>query len=116
MIICAPVTPGGEIGHSWGRAHTVALLTVEAGEVVASERMDVSWDSLHDEGTEGSHHARVARFLKEHRVNTVLASHMGAPMANMIHKLGIQLHLQAGGNARESALAVAAEAAAAPEG
>jgi len=104
MIICTPITPSGEIGHSWGRAHTVALMTVEAGEIVASETMDVSWDSLHDQGTEGSHHARVARFLKDHRVDVVLASHMGAPMSNMIDKLGIRLVLGAVGDAREAAL------------
>ena len=111
MIICTPITPTGEIGHSWGRASTVALITVEAGEIVVSETMDVSWDSLHDEGTEGAHHARVARFLKEHHVDVVLASHMGEPMANMIRKPGVRLHLKAGGNASESALV----AASAPE-
>ncbi len=108
MIICTPITSDGQIGHSWGRAHTVALMTVEAGEIVAAETMDVSWDSLHDEGTEGSHHARVARFLKEQRVDTVLASHMGAPMANMIRKLGIGLTLEVHGDARASALTAGA--------
>ena len=108
MIICTPITPTGDIAHSWGRARSVALITVETGEVVAMETRDVSCESLYDEGTEGAHHARVARFLKDHQVDTVLASHTGEPMAKMIHKMGVQLHLKAGGNARKSAIAVAA--------
>ncbi|MGO1383647.1 MAG: NifB/NifX family molybdenum-iron cluster-binding protein [Arachnia sp.] len=103
MIICTPIAPSGEIGHSWGRAHAVALWSVEEGDVAASETIDVGWDALHDEGKEGSHHARVARFLKDHRVEVVVASHMGAPMSNMIDKLGIRLVLGAAGNAREAA-------------
>lgn len=104
MIVCTPIAPSGEIGHSWGRAHTVALWSVEDGAVVASETIDVGWDALHDAGTEGSHHARVARFLRDHRVAVVLASHMGGSMVNMIDKLGIRLVLGADGVAREAAL------------
>lgn len=110
MIVCTPITPEGLVGHSWGRARTVAILNVDEGRIIAEEVEDVSWNSLHDEGTEGSHHARVARFLKSHHVDVVLASHMGAPMSNMIDKLGIRLILGATGDARQAALAAGATA------
>lgn len=109
MIVCTPITPDGSIGHSWGRARTVAVIRVEAGDVVTLDTIDVSWNTLHDEGTEGSHHARVARFLRENHVGIVLASHMGTPMANMIDKLGIRLILDAHGDAQSAAVAASAD-------
>ena len=67
------------------------------------QEYDVSWDSLHDTGTEGSHHARVARFLRDHHVEAVAAHHMGAPMAHMLQKMGITVRLGETGNARDAA-------------
>ena len=107
MVICVPVTPDGAIDTSWGRAARVAVIRVEDGAIVADEVHPVGWDSLHDEGTEGSHHARVARFLKDQGVDVVLAGHMGPPMVRMLGQMGIQARLGAAGDARAAALAVA---------
>jgi predicted Fe-Mo cluster-binding NifX family protein len=64
----------------------------------------VGWDRLHDSGTESGHHARVARFLRDHAVEVVAADHMGPPMEHMLGKMGIRVHLRAAGNAREALL------------
>ena len=104
MIVCLPVTPDGLVGHSWGRADRVALADVGEGGVESWREVEVGWDALHDAGTEGSHHARVARFLREHGVEAVVASHMGAGMEHMLGKLGIAVRLDAAGPAREAAL------------
>jgi predicted Fe-Mo cluster-binding NifX family protein len=62
--------------------------------------IEVGWNALHDAGTEGSHHARVVRFLREQAVTDVVAHHMGDAMHNTLGKLGIRVHLGAEGDAR----------------
>lgn len=108
MICCIPVTEDGRVGGGWGRAHRVALATVVDGAVLAWDEIEVGWDTAHDEGTEGSHHARVARFVREHHVELVVASHMGPPMATMLGKLGIRTVQGVAGDARAAVLAAAA--------
>jgi predicted Fe-Mo cluster-binding NifX family protein len=107
MVICVPVTPDGAVDTSWGRAARVAVIRVEDGAIVADEVHPVAWDSLHDTGTEGSHHARVARFLQDQGVEVVVAGHMGQPMVHMLGQMGIQARLGATGDARAVALTVA---------
>src|SRR5665648_1289190 len=51
--------------------------TSTSGQIIDWQEFDVGWDDLHDEGTEGAHHARVARFLIDHHVDVVVAEHMG---------------------------------------
>lgn len=108
MIVCAPVTPGGEIAPGWGRARTVAVAAVTDGAVTEWREYAVGWDSLHDQGTEGAHHARVVRFLREHGVEVIAAGHMGGGMTRTTTKLGIRLALGAIGDARAAVLAAAA--------
>ena len=67
---------------------------------------NLGWDRLHDEGTEGSHHARVARVVTEHGVQAVVAAHMGDPMVRMLEKLGLAVHLGASGDARKAVQAL----------
>lgn len=107
MVICVPVTPDGQVGPSWGRAARVAVAEVAAGgaSLAGWQEFDVRWDELHDEGTEGTHHARVATFLREHRVETVLAGHMGPGMVQMLDRMGIAVRMGVGGDARGAALA-----------
>ena len=105
MIVCIPVAPDGSVGHGWGRAARVALARVEAGAIAAWDEHDVGWDALHDEGTEGGHHARIARFLTDHGVETVVAGHMGPPMAQMLGRMGIAVRLDAEGDARAAVVA-----------
>jgi len=100
MIVCVPVTPDGEVDPRWGRAARVAIATVEGGRITAWDEHAVAWDVLHDVGTEGGHHARVATFLKDHGVEVVVAGHMGPPMAQMLAHMRILARTGAQGDAR----------------
>ena len=105
MVVCVPVGPDGAIDPRWGRAHRVAVAQVEEDGISDWQEFEVNWDALHDEGTEGSHHARVTRFLRDHRVEAVAAGHMGPPMVNMLHQMGLTIRLGASGDARQAAMA-----------
>jgi predicted Fe-Mo cluster-binding NifX family protein len=105
-IVCVPVTSEGLVDHSWGRAHRVAVASVGASGIEDWQEHDVAWDELHDTGSEGSHHARVARFLREHEVEAVAAHRMGPAMQNMLGKMGLTVRLGAGGDARAAAASV----------
>jgi predicted Fe-Mo cluster-binding NifX family protein len=107
MIVCLPVTSDGRIDPRWGRAARVAVADVRDGAVADWKEHQVGWDVLHDAGTEGGHHARVATFLQHHGVEMVVADHMGEPMLHMLHQLGIAVTLGAGGEARRAAIAAA---------
>ncbi|MEV0895694.1 NifB/NifX family molybdenum-iron cluster-binding protein [Actinoplanes sp. NPDC049802] len=100
--VCVPVTEQEQVDPRWGRAQRVAV--VEAGDdgIQRWQVFDVGWDRLHDEGTEGSHHARVVRFLRTHEIEMVVAAHMGAPMQNTLRKMGLRVVLDAAGDARSA--------------
>lgn len=100
MIVCVPVTAEGRVDNSWGRAPRVAIARVEGGKITSWDEHAVAWDVLHDVGTEGGHHARVATFLRDHNVEVVVAGHMGPPMAQMLGKMRIVSRLGAQGDAR----------------
>jgi predicted Fe-Mo cluster-binding NifX family protein len=107
MVVCVPVTAEGWIDPRWGRADRVALAEVADGAVVSWNELDVGWSRAHDAGPEGSHHARIARFLIEHRVEAVVANHMGEGMLNMLRRMGLDVRLGAQGDARAAAAALA---------
>jgi predicted Fe-Mo cluster-binding NifX family protein len=109
MRICVTLTPDGQAGGGFGKAPRVALVTVDDGRVTASEEHAVGWDELHDTGTEGSHHARIARFLLDHAVEVVAAGHIGPPMQHQLGRMGIAFRLGAEGDPRDVAVAAAAE-------
>jgi predicted Fe-Mo cluster-binding NifX family protein len=102
MVICLAVVEDGCIDPRWGRAQRVAIATAENGVITGWEEFDVSWETLHDTGPEGAHHARVARFLREHQADTVLAHHMGEGMARMLQKMGVTVCLGIVGDARRA--------------
>jgi len=106
IIVCVPVTTEGALGPRWGRAERVAVATVSQDGVDDWQEFDVSWDSLHDAGTEGSHHARVALFLREHKVEAVAAHHMGPGMEHMLGKMGLTVRLGEAGGTQEVAARV----------
>ena len=108
MIAVVPVTTQGLVDPRWGKAARVAVALVTGGEIVEWTEYDVGWDAVHDLGTEGSHHARVVRFLREHRITHVVVNHMGAPMVNTITKMGIAIVSAESVQARE-AVALAAD-------
>lgn len=110
MIVCIPVSDG-QVAQGWGRTRRLALSRVVEGAIVDWQELDVGWDAAHDIGPEGSHHARVARFLREQRVEVVAVEHMGEPMQRMISKLGIRVVSEAQGDARAAVLAAAEVAA-----
>ena len=64
MKVCVPVAADGQVDPRWGRADRVAVAEVADGEVRDWQEFTVAWGTLHDQGTEGAHHARVARFLR----------------------------------------------------
>ena len=103
IIVCVPVTVDGLLDPRWGRADRVAVTTVSPDGVDGWEEFDVGWGTLHDTGTEGSHHARIARFLREHKVEAVAAHHMGPGMEHMLGKMGLTVRLGETGVAREAA-------------
>ncbi len=104
MRICVPVDETGDVSGGWGRAPRVAVADVEDAEIRSWQEFAVGWDRLHDEGPEGGHHARIARFLREHDVAAVTAGHMGEPMRNMLERMGIRVVLGAAGEARGAVL------------
>ena len=103
IIVCVPVTVEGLLDPRWGRADRVAVASVSQDGIDDWQEFEVGWASLHDAGTEGSHHARVARFLREHGVEAVAAHHMGAGMTHMLEKMGLTVRLGETGSAREAA-------------
>jgi hypothetical protein len=68
MVICLAVASDGTVDPRWGRAHRVAVAAAAGDTITDWEVFDAAWDTLHDTGPEGAHHARVARFLGENRV------------------------------------------------
>ena len=110
MILAVPVTSDDQVSGGWGRAPRVAVAEVRGGAIVSWQPFDVRWDELHDEGTEGGHHARIARFLTEHRIDAVVTGHMGPPMVTMLGRMGIAVRLGAAGDARAAVLAHVAAA------
>jgi predicted Fe-Mo cluster-binding NifX family protein len=108
MIVCVPVTPAGEIDPRWGRAARIAVANLLDGGIARWEEIQVGWDTAHDQGPEGSHHVRVARFLQEHAAEIVVAHHMGDPMLHMLEEMGMRVQLGAGGDARRAVLAATA--------
>jgi len=104
-IVCIPVTHEGQVGHSWGRAHTVALATVAQGTITSWRTETVQGDVSKDQGSEGSHHARVARFVRDNAVTAVLARHMGDDMQNMLTRLGVRVRQGVDGDARAAVAA-----------
>lgn len=104
MVVCVPVAMEGMIDPRWGRADRVAIAEVTGDGIAAWQEFDVGWSTLHDAGTEGSHHARVARFLQEHHVEAVVANHMGMPMVHMLERMGMKVWLGAMGDARQATM------------
>ena len=105
MVICVPVTAEGLVDPRWGRADRVAIAETAGDGIGSWQEFDVGWGTLHDAGTEGSHHARIARLLRDHRVETVVAHHMGTPMVHMLQQMGLTVCLGATGDARKAAIA-----------
>ncbi len=93
VIVAIALAPDGSAGQGWGRAPRVAVARVEGERIQGWDAYDVGWDVLDDAGSEGGHHARIARFLGDHGVQLVMAGHMGPPMVQMLGRMGIRVQL-----------------------
>jgi predicted Fe-Mo cluster-binding NifX family protein len=105
MIVAIPVTDEARTAPGWGRAQRVAVANTSDATVTDWREFEVGWDVAHDEGADSAHHARVARFLLDHRVEVVVADHMGEGMARMLATMGIRTSLGAHGDARADVVA-----------
>lgn len=107
MLLATPVDEHGQTAHSWGRAHWLALATLEEEDdgvlAITDWRVEeVAWDISHDAGTHGSHHARVIRFLLDNGVQAAVVDHVGTGMYRMLHSAGIATLPSTPGDARAS--------------
>lgn len=107
--MCVPVDQDETVDPRWGRARRVAVADVVDGAILTWQVYDVGWDEAHDQGAEGAHHARVARFLREHAVDTVVAANAGEGMRRMLASMGVSVLLGAEGDARAAVQAVESE-------
>lgn len=105
MIVCVPVSDGEQVDPRWGRASRLAVASITNGTIENWQEVEVGWDRLHDEGTPAQHHARVAKFLLENHVDSVVAHHVGNGMVTMLRTMKLALTLGASGDARSAALA-----------
>ena len=105
MIVATPVTEDGRSAPAWGKAHWIGVAEVSDGHVSSWQVHEVAWDVSHDEGTHGSHHARIVRFLKEHGIEAVVVDHMGPGMVQVMATMRIPLLPATAGDARRSILA-----------
>ncbi|MGV8966435.1 MAG: NifB/NifX family molybdenum-iron cluster-binding protein [Cellulomonas sp.] len=101
------MTTDGQVDPRWGKADWIAVSDVIEGQITSWHEFEVSWSRLHDEGTPGSHHARVVRFLKEHQIETVVANHIGDGMVRMLATMGLPTYLGVSGEARAAVLEAA---------
>jgi predicted Fe-Mo cluster-binding NifX family protein len=102
--VLVTIRPDGTVVPGLGRAPLVAIATVQDGKVSGWQEHAVGWDAAHDEGTEGAHHARIARFLREHEVDVVVTGRAGAGMVRMLGTMGIRLVMDVEGDARAAAV------------
>lgn len=108
-VVVAVNLVGENVGAGLGRAHWMAIATVSGDDITSWDEYEVAWDIWHDQGAEGTHHARIVRFLREHGVQAVVTGHAGPPMINTMLKLGVLPLLGATGPARSAVIAGAHE-------
>lgn len=105
---------GPDVGGGWGKARTVAVAHVTDGQVTGWAEHQVGWDALHGTGPEGSHHARIVRFCREHDVTVIVTGHLGPPMHHTLTKLGVKVVTNLTGDARTAAVAAVSAPASPP--
>jgi predicted Fe-Mo cluster-binding NifX family protein len=107
MIVCTTLGRDGAVGGGLGRASQVAVAVVDDGQVSSWEEYDVGWDQLHDQGTEGAHHARIVKFLREHDVDVVVAAGIGPGMQRTLGSMGVRAVSGVTGDAGEAVVRAA---------
>ena len=76
------------------------------GQIRGWQEFAVSWGAFRDQGTEGAHHARIARFLRDNQVQAVAAQRVGPGMERMLGSMAIWVVTGVSGDARKAALTV----------
>lgn len=105
-VVAVPVSEGGRLDPRWGKAGRIAVALMPDPQTIEEWReYAVGWDVAHDQGSEGSHHARVVSFLRDHAITTVVVNHMGPPMMRTLSAMGIEILPARSPDARESVLA-----------
>lgn len=89
-----------------GRAHRVAVATVQDDAVSEWNETEVNWDASHDEMNEGLRHATIAKYLQSRGGSALVAAGAGPDMRRMLGRMGIQL-VVASGPARAAVEALA---------
>ena len=79
-----------------GRARKAVLATRSHGTEIDWEETEVKWDEAHAQENEGSHHAAIARFLRDRQVRELWARGAGPDMRRMLERLHVNLHLAEG--------------------
>lgn len=103
MIVGVTTTPDGAVGGGLGRAQTMAVADVRDGEIAAWTEVAVGWGDLHGSEPEGTHHARIVRFVREHGLECVVTSGLGDGMRTTMAKLGVVVRTDLVGEARAAA-------------
>ena len=110
MIVATPVSESGQSAAAWGKAHWIGVANLKDGAVTTWQIHEVAWDVSHDEGTHGSHHARIVRFLKEQGIDAVVVDHMGPGMVQVMQTMRIPVLPASPGDAQASVVAAVAAA------
>jgi predicted Fe-Mo cluster-binding NifX family protein len=105
MKVCVAITADCQVDPRWGRAGRVAVAQVAAGQIRDWQEFPVAWGTLHDQGTEGAHHPRIARFLRDNQVQAIAAHHVGPGMQRILGSMAIRVVTGLSGDARKAALA-----------
>ncbi|MGC8688407.1 MAG: NifB/NifX family molybdenum-iron cluster-binding protein [Candidatus Micrarchaeia archaeon] len=95
LVLVAVIDENGML-TGVGRAPKVAIAKISGAKIKSIEEIEVKWNNTHENEPEGLHHANVARFLREHHTNVLLASGAGFDMRRMIEKLGIKFYINTG--------------------
>ncbi|WP_257477444.1 NifB/NifX family molybdenum-iron cluster-binding protein [Acidipropionibacterium jensenii] len=92
MNLMIPVRPDATVEPRFGKDPMVAVARVDPdGTIQQWDTFQVDWDRLHDLGNEGSHHARIVTFLRDHGVDAVVATHVGAGMQRTLTSMGLPM-------------------------
>lgn len=107
MIVAVTVSPQGTVSGGLGRAQTVAVAEVRDGAVASWAEVEVGWGDLHGSGPEGTHHAQIVRFVREHALECIVTSGLGESMRTTLAKLGVVVRTDLHGDARNAAVVAA---------
>lgn len=104
LHVLVTIGPDGTVAGGLGRAERVAVAAVADAEIADWHEHAVGWDTAHDEGTEGAHHARIVTFLRENTVDVVVTRGAGPGMQRTLDKMGVRLVTDLEGDGRQAAV------------